>query len=266
VGVSVVVPTYNERERLEELIERIFDAWQRSREAELAGSLEVVVVDDNSPDGTGECADAIARRRSVRVVHRAGKLGLGTAVIAGFEVARGRVVAVMDADLSHPPQLLPRLVGVLRETGADFVVASRYVSGGFNNDLLVRRVMSRAACRVAGRLTPVRDAMSGFFALHADRARSAHTEAKGFKICLELLVRSLPRTVAEVPYSFVGRSAGKSKMNLGEALLFVRQFWSLRTFNARRESTWPAHIVADATATDEATEPGELIMPASRSR
>src|SRR5688572_18574748 len=126
VGASVVVPTYNERDRLEELIERIFDAWQSSAEPGLTGGLEVIVVDDNSPDGTGECADAIARRRSVRVVHRAGKLGLGTAVVAGFEVARGRVVAVMDADLSHPPQLLPRLIGVLRETHADFVVASRY--------------------------------------------------------------------------------------------------------------------------------------------
>lgn len=266
MGVSVVVPTYNERERLEELIERIFDAWQNSREAELAGPLEVIVVDDNSPDGTGECADAIARRRSVRVVHRAGKLGLGTAVIAGFEVARGRVVAVMDADLSHPPQLLPRLVGVLRQTEADFVIASRYVSGGSNNDLLVRRVMSRAACRVAGQLTPVRDAMSGFFALHAERARSTRTEAKGFKICLELLVRSAPRTVVEVPYSFIGRSAGKSKMNLGEAWLFVRQFWSLWKFNAQRGFARPAHLVADPMRSGEASEPGELIVPASRTR
>ena len=166
MGASVVVPTYNERDRLEELIERIFDAWQSSREPELTGGLEVVVVDDNSPDGTGDCADAIARRQSVRVVHRAGKLGLGTAVIAGFEVARGRVVAVMDADLSHPPQLLPRLIGVLRETQADFVVASRYVRGGSNNDVPVRRFMSRAACRYAGQLTPVQDAMSGFFALY----------------------------------------------------------------------------------------------------
>src|SRR5688572_28898067 len=110
VSVSVVVPTYNERDRLEELIERVFDAWQHSREPELSGALEVIVVDDISPDGTGACADAIALRRAVRVVHRAGKLGLGTAVIAGFEVALGRVFAVLDADLSHPPQLLPHLV------------------------------------------------------------------------------------------------------------------------------------------------------------
>ncbi len=265
MGASVVVPTYNERDRLEELIERIFDAWQSSREPELTGGLEVVVVDDNSPDGTGDCADAIARRQSVRVVHRAGKLGLGTAVIAGFEVARGRVVAVMDADLSHPPQLLPRLIGVLRETQADFVIASRYVRGGSNNDVPVRRFMSRAACRYAGQLTPVQDAMSGFFALYADRARSAETEAKGFKICLELLVRTMPRTVVEVPYSFVGRSTGKSKMNLGEVLLFARQVRSLRRFIARHAAAWPAHHVADARGV-ETSDRGVLIAPASRTR
>jgi len=264
--VSVVVPTYNERDRLEELIDRIFDAWHSSREPELAGPLEVIVVDDNSPDGTGACADAIALRRSVRVVHRAGKLGLGTAVVAGFEVARGRVVAVMDADLSHPPQLLPRLVRVLRETGADFVVASRYVPGGSNNDVPLRRLMSRAACRVAGQLTPVCDAMSGFFALHADRARSAHTEVKGFKICLELLVRTMPRTVVEVPYSFVGRSAGKSKANLGEAVLFVKQLRSLREFIARRKPGQPAHLVADAVSVDESAGSVVPVMPASRTR
>jgi dolichol-phosphate mannosyltransferase len=265
VGASVVVPTYNERDRLEELIERIFHAWQSSREPELTGPLEVIVVDDNSPDGTGECADAIAQRRPVRVVHRAGKLGLGTAVIAGFEVARGRIVAVMDADLSHPPQLLPRLMRVLRESDADFVVASRYVRGGSNNDLPVRRLVSRAACRFARQLTPVQDAMSGFFALRADRARSAKAEVKGFKICLELLVRTMPRKVVEVPYTFVGRSAGKSKANFGEASLFVRQVRNLRKFSAQHGSPWPAHFIADARP-DADSGQGVLIMPASRSR
>ena len=206
----------------------------------------MIVVDDNSQDGTGECADAIARRRSVRVVHRAGKLGLGTAVVAGFEAARGQVLAVMDADLSHPPQLLPHLVRALRETRADIAVASRYVHGGANNDQPARRFLSRAACRMARQLTPVQDAMSGFFALHADRARSTRTEAKGFKICLELLVRSTPRTVVEVPYTFVGRSAGKSKMNFREALLFARQLRALRQFTAQRAPTWPAHLVTGA--------------------
>ena len=244
VGVSVVVPTYNERDRLEELVERIYTAWTSSPESLASGSIEIVVVDDNSPDGTGALADALSERRPVRAVHRAGKLGLGSAVMAGFEASRGRVVAVMDADLSHPPDLLPRLVRVFRETSADFVVASRYAGDGVNDDWFLRRLMSRAACRVARGLTPIQDAMSGFFVLSGDRARSARVVASGFKICLELLVRTKPRTVVEVPYSFVGRTVGTSKMNISEALGFLKQAWHLRRFNARENPNgWPAHHV-----------------------
>ena len=240
VGLSVVVPTYNERDHIEDLINGICDAWDGSPEAAEIGSIEIVVVDDNSPDGTGDHVEEIARRRPVRVVHRAGKFGLGSAVMAGFEVAQGKLIAVMDADLSHPPQLLPRLVGALRRTNADFVVASRYVPGGSNDDWLVRRVMSRTACAVARLVTPVNDAMSGFFVLEAGRAKSAQTVASGFKILLELLVRTSPKTIVELPYGFVGRTAGKSKMNTGEALGFLKQMWDLsRIPTAGR----PRHVV-----------------------
>jgi len=243
IGLSVVVPTYNERDRLEELVERVVQAWDGSAEAGAIGAIEIIIVDDNSPDGTGAFADALAARRPVRVIHRAGKMGLSTAVVAGFEIARGTIVTVMDADLSHPPQLLPRLVRVLWESGADFAVASRYVSGGSNTDVLVRRLMSRAACWAARTITPVRDSMSGFFALRADRAKHARTEARGFKICLELLVRTSPRTVVEVPYAFVGRAAGASKMNMREVIGFLKQLWNLRRFKAQHGGAQPIHRV-----------------------
>jgi dolichol-phosphate mannosyltransferase len=250
VGVSVVVPTYNERDRLEELVERVVDAWNGAPEAAATGSIEIIVVDDNSPDGTGQFADALAARRPVRVIHRAQKLGLSTAVIAGFELARGGIVVVMDADLSHPPHLVPQLVRVLRDTGADFVVASRYVRGGSNTDVMVRRVMSRAACWAARSLTPVRDAMSGFFALRSDRAKAARTVARGFKICLELLIRTTPQKIVELPYGFVGRAAGKSKMNVREVLGFLKQLWDLRRFNARAGARRPVHEVAGPAGDD----------------
>jgi dolichol-phosphate mannosyltransferase len=225
IGLSVVVPTYNERDRLEELVERVVQAWDGSAEAGAIGAIEIIIVDDNSPDGTGAFADALAARRPVR------------------EIARGTIVTVMDADLSHPPQLLPRLVRVLWESGADFAVASRYVSGGSNTDVLVRRLMSRAACWAARTITPVRDSMSGFFALRADRAKHARTEARGFKICLELLVRTSPRTVVEVPYAFVGRAAGTSKMNMREVIGFLKQLWNLRRFKAQHGGAQPIHRV-----------------------
>lgn len=192
---------------------------------------ELIVVDDNSPDGTGALAEELARRHRITVVHRAGKLGLGTAVIAGFAAASAPIVGVIDADMSHPPALLPRMLAIMRHTGADVVIASRYIDGGgTQNWPLVRLVMSRLACVMARSLTPVRDATSGFFLIRKDLASGVRISAGGFKICLELLVRGRPRNVVEMPYVFVGRTAGESKMNLKEALGYLVQLRDLRRF------------------------------------
>ena len=192
---------------------------------------ELIVVDDNSPDGTGALAEDLARRHRITVVHRAGKLGLGTAVIAGFAAASAPIVGVIDADMSHPPALLPRMLAIMRHTGADVVIASRYIDGGgTQNWPLVRLVMSRLACVMARSLTPVRDATSGFFLIRKDLASGVRISAGGFKICLELLVRGRPRNVVEMPYVFVGRTAGESKMNLKEALGYLVQLRDLRRF------------------------------------
>jgi dolichol-phosphate mannosyltransferase len=226
--ISIVVPTYNERERLGDLVEAIFAAYRAER---IDG--ELIVVDDNSPDGTGAVADQLAARYRIRVVHRAGKLGLGTAVIEGFEAATAPIVGVIDADLSHPPSLLPRMLAVMQSAGADLVVASRYVpGGGTRNWEKSRLVMSRIACIMARGLTPIRDATSGFFLIRRELARGVRISAGGFKICLELLVRSRPRVVVEVPYVFVGRTAGESKMNLKEAMGYLHQLRALRSFVA----------------------------------
>lgn len=226
--LSIVVPTYNERERLTDLVDAIFDAYSAER---LDG--ELIIVDDNSPDGTGALADDLAARYRITVLHRAGKLGLGTAVIAGFEAATAPVVGVIDADMSHPPNLLPRMLAVMHATGADVVVASRYIpGGGTRNWEKSRLLMSRMACMMARGLTPIRDATSGFFLIRREIARGVRISAGGFKICLELLVRSRPAIVVEVPYVFVGRTAGESKMNVKEAMGYLRQLRSLRRFVA----------------------------------
>jgi dolichol-phosphate mannosyltransferase len=219
----VVVPTYNERGRLIELVEQTFGVFSG---AGIDGQL--VVVDDNSPDGTGALADDLAGRFHLAVVHRAGKLGLGTAVIEGFAAASGDIVGVMDADLSHPPELLPRMLRAIREEGADFVIGSRYVPGGGTRHWeLSRRVMSRVACLLARPITPVRDATSGFFLVRREIAQGVRIQASGFKICLELLVRGRARSVVEVPYVFAGRSVGQSKMNSREAAGYLVQLRDL---------------------------------------
>ena len=226
--LAIVVPTYNERDRLADLVREVFAAYAAER---VDG--ELVIVDDNSPDGTGQLADELASRHRITVLHRAGKLGLGTAVIEGFAAATAPVVGVIDADLSHPPALLPRMLAVMQSASADFVIGSRYIpGGGTRNWGFARLLMSRVACLMARGLTPIRDATSGFFLIRRDLVRDVRISAGGFKICLELLVRARPASVVEVPYVFAGRTAGESKMNLKEALGYLEQLKQLRRFLA----------------------------------
>ena len=213
-----------------ELVRAIFAAYQSEG---LDG--ELIVVDDNSPDGTGALAEELSRGHRITVVHRAGKLGLGTAVVEGFDAAAAPVVGVIDADMSHPPQLLPRMFAIMQQARADVVVGSRYIAGGgTRNWPLTRLIMSRLACVMAASLTPVRDSTSGYFLIRRDLARGVRISAGGFKICLELLVRGRPGMVVEVPYVFAGRTAGESKMNLKEALGYLVQLRDLRRFSRER--------------------------------
>lgn len=230
VALSIVVPTYNERDRLPDLVAAVFDAYSSANlEAEL------IIVDDNSPDGTGALADELAARHRLQVIHRRGKLGLGTAVIEGFDAAHAPIVGVIDADLSHPPSLLPKMLAAMRESGADLVIGSRYIpGGGTRNWPFGRLALSRLACLLARPLTPVKDATSGFFLIRRDLARGVRISAGGFKICLELLVRGRPSSVAEVPYVFEGRTAGESKMNLKEALGYLEQLRDLKRFTRQQ--------------------------------
>jgi len=230
--LTMVVPTYNEHDRLAELVAAVFSA------AEARGlSLELVIVDDNSPDGTGQLADELAARYPMRVVHRSGKLGLGTAVVAGFEVATAEAVGVMDADFSHPPSLVPVLYAAFRSTGADVAVASRYVPGGSTPDWpFKRRLLSRTACLLARGLSPIRDAASGFFIIKRSIAAGTTIKAGGFKICLELIVRGGARSLVELPYRFDDRELGQSKMSTREAAGYVVQLRDLyreRLFGTR---------------------------------
>jgi dolichol-phosphate mannosyltransferase len=221
--LTVVIPTYNERDRLAELVGRLFAAADAARVA-----LELVVVDDNSPDGTGQVADELAQQYRLRVVHRAGKLGLGTAVVAGFDVASAEIVGVMDADFSHPPELVPVLLKALREAGADVVVASRYIPGGSTpNWPFKRKLMSRFACLLARPLSPIRDAASGFFVIRHSIAKQVRIKAGGFKICLELIVRGWPTKLVELPYRFDDRELGESKMSTREAAGYLFQLKDL---------------------------------------
>ena len=237
--LSLVAPTYNERDRLPDLVKAVFDAYQ-------AGGIsgDLVIVDDNSPDGTGAVADDLATRYPIKVVHRAGKLGLGTAVVEGFNASDAEIIGVIDADLSHPPALVPKMLQAMRETNAEFVIGSRYIPGGGTGDWpLSRKLMSRFACLLAAGLTPVRDVTSGFFLVRRELAKGVTISAGGFKICLELLIRSEPKLVVEVPYEFRTRTAGESKMNFKEALGYLTQLRDLRAYRREHKLARPEHRI-----------------------
>lgn len=212
-----MIPTYNEKPNMRELISRINSACG-ARDLEV----EVVVVDDNSPDGTGALAEELAKEFNIRVLHRAGKLGLSTAVIEGFEAATGDLLVVMDADLSHPPEKIPEMVDRIQSGEAQMVVGSRYVKGGsVENWPIHRRLISKTATLLARGLTKVKDPMSGFFALKRTVIEGVELNPIGYKIGLEILVKGKYEQVDEVPITFADRKAGKSKLGASVYLKYV---------------------------------------------
>src|SRR3989442_14113271 len=213
---SVIVPTYNEAASLPLLVGRLAPAM-RDREWEL------IVVDDGSPDGTAEVAEKLGATQPVRVVRRAGKAGLASAVIAGFKEARGDILVVMDADLSHPPEVVPALVKAI-DDGADLAVGSRYIAGGGVKDWPLRRQMvSRVACLMGNVLVPVRDATSGFFAVRRTALDGVHLNAIGFKIGFEVIARAKTKRIVEVAYTFRDRELGASKFGRREVGQYLKQ-------------------------------------------
>jgi dolichol-phosphate mannosyltransferase len=215
---SIVVPTLDEVENIDELLAQIFAL-------EDLPPFEVVVVDDDSRDGTAEHARVWAADHPVQVVVRRGERGLARAVIAGARVARAEVVVVMDADLSHPVSAIPGLVEPLLRGAADLAIGSRHVRGGaIRGWPLRRRLVSRAAALLAWPISPVSDPMAGFFASRRADLLSLEQAPSGFKILLELLARgdSSARAV-EVPIEFVDRARGKSKLGVTQIGQYLRR-------------------------------------------
>jgi dolichol-phosphate mannosyltransferase len=225
-ATSIVVPTFREAEALPDLIDRV----ARVR-AEHESIRELLIVDDDSRDGTEEL---VAKRPEnwLKLIVRKRDRGLSQAVLAGLHAARGDILVVMDADLSHPPEVIANMQQEIVD-GADFVVGSRYVPGASTADDwgLFRFLNSRVATLLARPLTTISDPMSGFFALpRAVFERAQEPSPLGYKIGLELLVRCNCRNVKEIPIHFANRTRGESKLTAKQQLLYVRHLARLYRF------------------------------------
>lgn len=216
----MVVPTFREAGNLPLLVPRIADALREN-----GWAAEILIVDDNSQDGSVEAVERLCEQGlPVRILVRTEERGLSSAVIHGFEQARGDYLVCMDADLSHPPERIPALVEKLAAGEADFALGSRYVAGGGMDEewSFYRRLNSLIATWLARPLVRVKDPMSGFFAIRRETfAQADALSPVGYKIGLELLLKGRCRRPVEVPIQFADRTVGESKLSAEVQLQYL---------------------------------------------
>ena len=228
--VSILVPTYNESQNIVGLLRSVAEHLPRNLR------VETIVIDDNSPDGTGRIVEDYIRNvqraanHAMGIVHRRAREGLGSAILRGIQHSTGSSIVVLDSDFSHPPSLIPKLIEAIRHPHCDIAVASRYTRGGAVSGWPLRRkVISRVATRIAKTGLGVKqdDPMSGFFAFKKSVVDGLKLDGLGYKMLLEILVKARGASVREIPYTFTDRRAGDSKLGAGTAIDYCRSVWRL---------------------------------------
>jgi dolichol-phosphate mannosyltransferase len=243
--VSIIVPTYNESQNIVGILKSI-------RESIPKGIFtETIVVDDNSPDGTGKIVEdyisSIKKiaENTIDVIHRKAKNGLASAILKGIQNAKGETIVVMDSDFSHPPQIIPKMIEAFKQYQCDLVVASRYITGGnIQGWTTKRKLMSKIATVIAkkGLGIKIKDPMSGFFAFKKNIIKELNFDALGYKFLLEILVKTKGINVKEIPYCFENRKFGSSKVDSSTVIDYFKSVWKLykngkiETTNEKRNS------------------------------
>jgi dolichol-phosphate mannosyltransferase len=240
VMFSIIIPTYNESENIVRLITEI------EKNVPKSDFTEIVIVDDNSPDGTGKLVDdyisqqdrkteydGLANKKNyrVKIVHRIEKNGLIAAILDGVKQSCGRNVLIMDADFSHPPTTVPKMMRELKMNPNSIIIGSRFVEGGSVVGWPARRKMislgASALARFGLNVRRINDPMSGFFALPRELIEKISITTKGYKILLEILVKNKDIPAKEIPYTFTDRQSGKSKMDRNVIMNYVQAIWQL---------------------------------------
>ena len=236
--ISIIVPTYKEAPNLELLVTKIADVMKDEEKG-----CEIVIVDDNSCDGTTEIIQDLSEKgMPVKIVTRMEERGLSSAVVRGFENARGNILICMDGDLSHPPERIPDMVNFLRNEKTEFVIGSRYIKGGSTDEGWgpFRWLNSKAATLLARFFVKVKDPMSGFFGLRREIfERAERLNPIGYKIGLELMVKCSCENIEEIPIHFSNRKFGKSKLSFKVQLRYIKHLICLANFKFRKS---PAKI------------------------
>jgi dolichol-phosphate mannosyltransferase len=242
-SISIIIPTYREAQNIPLLIPQIGQVMRQCR-----WSWETIVVDDNSPDGTPDVLAQLAGGfPQLRYKIRKNERGLSSAVLAGIAMARHSYIVVMDADLSHPPESIPDLVQKLLADEADFVIGSRYVSGGATTEWTAFRQFNSTIATWLSRpfAGAIQDPMAGFFAIRRASLEAADTlNPIGYKIGLELLAKCRITRVAEVPITFQNRVHGKSKMTAKEQFRYLEHLSRLYDYQFPQASPRAKFLIA----------------------
>ncbi|MBD2666148.1 dolichyl-phosphate beta-D-mannosyltransferase [Richelia sinica FACHB-800] len=235
VYFSLVIPTFKERDNIENIVKILSELLDNF----IPDNYELIVVDDDSPDRTWEVAQSLLPDYpQLRVMRRQQERGLSSAVIRGWQVARGDVLGVIDGDLQHPPEVLTQLLEKVQQ-GADLAVASRHVDGGgVSSWSVVRRFLSRGAqvlglIILPGVLGRVSDPMSGYFMVKRSAIANVTLNPVGYKILLEVIGRGMVREIGEVGYVFRERTEGESKVTWKQYVDYIRHLLRLRLTTGR---------------------------------
>ena len=236
--ISIIIPTYNESENIIKILRSIGEIIPKNI------TTQAIVVDDNSPDGTGKLVEDYLKNfkkmtdYTIEIIHRKAKDGLSSAIMKGIQQAKGDMIVVMDSDFSHPPQIIPKLIESIKKYQCDIAVASRYIKGGkIQGWSLKRKLMSKFATLIAkkGLGIDTKDPMSGFFAFKRNIIKELNIDAIGYKILLEILVKTKGVSIKEIPYTFQDRELGSSKLGIKTILDYYRSVWKLYRYGKPQE-------------------------------
>ena len=242
--VSIIIPTFNESKNITDLLDQIQSNIPAGTDA------EIIIVDDNSPDGTGLIvekyieekmgldADQLNLNISINIIHRKEKTGLIPAVMNGISTSKGQNVLIMDADFSHPPEVINRMISELKKEPNCIIIGSRYVTGGAINGMSFKRSLLSIGANFIARhglcLKNVYDPMSGFFAFPKHTLHGMEFNTDGFKILLEILIKKKNGIkVKEIPYTFRDRKYGQSKLNFQIIFDYIKAVWKLYRYGRK---------------------------------